>query len=324
MESLFGDLCSGDQYSHDARMREIIEDDQLRPRKRARYDEELSQESTQQSSALIDDGAVATFSDNMTLSPDGKAPTVNSATRADVTHTSVIEESCIPPTIPLSSSSSSGDRIRVPSSLETINTETSYQPTHSLKIPKLPPEAEKAKRRSIHEAWKFLKSHEDASAFHIGALPASWSTEAETHSSSQHPKPERELEHEPSNNNSFNSNSNPSKSQLTNSPSILDSAFSSQELTEIPTYENDFISTFNDSHANDANNDTTNNLYSPYSFSPSFQPPSPRHNSHPTRSSSSRLRREAYLAAKEDSYEAWSSVALLSAGNNHTEEEIEL
>ncbi|KAL2840248.1 hypothetical protein BJX68DRAFT_279056 [Aspergillus pseudodeflectus] len=39
---------------------------------------------------------------------------------------------------------------------------------------------------------------------------------------------------------------------------------------------------------------------------------------------SSLRRRAAYLAAREDSYEAWASVSLVSAGNNHTEEEIEL
>ena len=34
--------------------------------------------------------------------------------------------------------------------------------------------------------------------------------------------------------------------------------------------------------------------------------------------------RDAYLAAEEGSYEAWSSVSLLSAGDNHTEKEIDL
>jgi hypothetical protein len=42
------------------------------------------------------------------------------------------------------------------------------------------------------------------------------------------------------------------------------------------------------------------------------------------RKESSLRRRAAYLAAREDSYEAWASVSLVSAGNNHTEEEIEL
>ncbi|KAJ0422295.1 hypothetical protein BJY00DRAFT_300406 [Aspergillus carlsbadensis] len=42
------------------------------------------------------------------------------------------------------------------------------------------------------------------------------------------------------------------------------------------------------------------------------------------RKESSLRRRAAYLAAREDSYEAWASVSLVSAGNNHTEEEFEL
>lgn len=301
MESLFGDLCSGDQFSHDAYMREIIEDDQLRPRKRARY-EELSQESTQKSSVVMD-GGTATFTEGMTQSPNGKAPIVKSDTRADTTHTSTIEQSHISPTVP-PPSSSSGDKIRIPSSLETINTELPNQQTDPLKIPNLPPEAEKAKRRSIHKAREFLKSHEDASAFHIGSLPSSWPTETESHSS-QHPMLVP------------NPNPNPSESQLTNPLSIPDSDFSSQDLIETPSYEDDSIPT-----SSNANNNTTNTNHSPHS--PELSLPShPQPNPHP-RSNSSRLRREAYLAARADSYEAWSSVALLSAGNNHTEEEIEL
>ncbi|KAL4973486.1 hypothetical protein BDW66DRAFT_101778 [Aspergillus desertorum] len=42
------------------------------------------------------------------------------------------------------------------------------------------------------------------------------------------------------------------------------------------------------------------------------------------RESSIRNRRAAYEAAREDSYDAWAGMSLVSAGNNHTEEEIEL
>ncbi|KAI9367456.1 hypothetical protein BJX61DRAFT_304200 [Aspergillus egyptiacus] len=42
------------------------------------------------------------------------------------------------------------------------------------------------------------------------------------------------------------------------------------------------------------------------------------------RQSSIRNRRAAYLAAREDSYDAWASISLTSAGNNLTEEEVEL
>ncbi|KAL4989522.1 hypothetical protein BDW68DRAFT_186362 [Aspergillus falconensis] len=41
------------------------------------------------------------------------------------------------------------------------------------------------------------------------------------------------------------------------------------------------------------------------------------------RESSIRKRRAAYEAAREDSYDAWAEMSLVSAGNNHTEEEIE-
>ncbi|KAL4763393.1 putative DNA repair protein [Aspergillus foveolatus] len=42
------------------------------------------------------------------------------------------------------------------------------------------------------------------------------------------------------------------------------------------------------------------------------------------RKSSIRNRQAAYQAAREDNYDAWAGVSLVSAGNNHTEEEIEL
>ncbi|KAL4751278.1 hypothetical protein BDW72DRAFT_203236 [Aspergillus terricola var. indicus] len=43
-----------------------------------------------------------------------------------------------------------------------------------------------------------------------------------------------------------------------------------------------------------------------------------------TRESSIQNRRAAYQAAREDNYDAWAEMSLVSAGNNHTEEEIEL
>ena len=43
-----------------------------------------------------------------------------------------------------------------------------------------------------------------------------------------------------------------------------------------------------------------------------------------TTADSARNRRTAYLAARADSFDAWSFVSLVSAGNNHTEQEIEL
>jgi DNA cross-link repair 1C protein len=42
------------------------------------------------------------------------------------------------------------------------------------------------------------------------------------------------------------------------------------------------------------------------------------------RESSLRNRQAAYQAAREDNYDAWAGISLVSAGNNHTEEEIEL
>lgn len=56
--------------------------------------------------------------------------------------------------------------------------------------------------------------------------------------------------------------------------------------------------------------------------------PQPEKNGYPPsllrRESSIRSRRAAYAAAREGSYDAWASMALVSTGNNHTEEEVEL
>lgn len=51
MENLFGHLCSGSEFSHDAEMRELIDqDEELRPRKRARrYSNSTAEQSTQRS-----------------------------------------------------------------------------------------------------------------------------------------------------------------------------------------------------------------------------------------------------------------------------------
>ncbi|KAL6234112.1 hypothetical protein BDW75DRAFT_173639 [Aspergillus navahoensis] len=52
--------------------------------------------------------------------------------------------------------------------------------------------------------------------------------------------------------------------------------------------------------------------------------PQARHPLLARRESSIRNRRAAYEAAREDSYDAWAEMLLVAAGNNHTEEEIEL
>ncbi|KAL2821380.1 hypothetical protein BDW59DRAFT_110694 [Aspergillus cavernicola] len=68
-------------------------------------------------------------------------------------------------------------------------------------------------------------------------------------------------------------------------------------------------------HSKPITNDQTSNS------NPETQP---RPSTLPRRESSIQNRRAAYLAAREDSYQAWASMSFVSAGNNHTEEEVEL
>ncbi|CAI7637005.1 unnamed protein product [Penicillium crustosum] len=66
---LFGHLCSGTDFSHDSHMRQTVANDvddegDLRARKRARYDMDLSTQSTQETSSGIEDFSLGTANAN--------------------------------------------------------------------------------------------------------------------------------------------------------------------------------------------------------------------------------------------------------------------
>lgn len=135
METLFGDLCSSKRFTHDAHMRDILYD--LRSRKKARYDEDPSQQSTQQSSmdqAITDSGP--------------SNPETNSYRTFN-------------PMNQRSPARSSPERIPTASSLP-------------LPIPDPSQRTEESKRTRIHQARQFLKSHPESETFGIGSLP--WSS----------------------------------------------------------------------------------------------------------------------------------------------------
>ncbi|OQE02551.1 hypothetical protein PENSOL_c002G08250 [Penicillium solitum] len=65
IKRLFGHLCSGSDFSHDSHMRQTVANDvddegDLRARKRARYDMDLSTQSTQETSSGIEDFSLGT------------------------------------------------------------------------------------------------------------------------------------------------------------------------------------------------------------------------------------------------------------------------
>lgn len=195
----------------------------------------------------------------------------------------------------------SEEKISAASSLGTTQDENNKptQSTNSLQIPELTPTTETRKRSNICQAWHYLTTRPEttASTFHVGSLPSSFHTE-ETSMKNNHSQQHLHVSSQQ------NGPNNPTQ---TTTHSATDSSLESQEHDETLSSE------YQDSSIDEAQ-------------FPSSAPSLSRNSRRPhlVRSSWSRLRREAYLAAKADSYDAWSSVSLLSAGNNHTEEEIEL
>ncbi|KJK65114.1 hypothetical protein P875_00010543 [Aspergillus parasiticus SU-1] len=335
MQSLFGHLCSGTEFTHDHHMRNMLENDEdFRSRKRARYEEPASQ-SSHLSSDL--DSIPRTTIDFITSNPDDDTSSERRA--PDHTNPQPDQKSSrkLPQPQPrlhkthpakaiISSSHSSSDRIPMPSSLETIQDNN-----QALNSPPPTPEsaraAEKARRKEIRQAWHFLKNaRSDETPFHLGSLPSSWSTEEDKdHEYQGKTTAEEETSHHivgQSNDDVDNTDNNiedpapEPESHFSQSHSISSSAFASQEQQLEPASDMSFDGAY-DEHMEAREQLETQTAAS---VSTDAQTVKTLKRS----SSSSRVRRAAYLAAKADTYEAWASMGLVSAGDNHTEEEIEL
>lgn len=336
MQSLFGHLCSGTEFTHDHHMRDMLENDEdLRSRKRARYEEPASQPS--QLSSTLDSIPrttmnFATSNPGDDTSPDRRAPDHPNPQRDPTNsqehpepqprlHKAHFAKAIIP-----SSSHSSSDRIPMPSSLETIQ-DNNQALNSPLPTPESARAAEKARRKEIRQAWHFLNNaRSDETPFHLGSLPSSWSTEEDKdHEYQGKTTTEEETSHhivgqlndnvDITDNNIEEPDPEP-ESHFSQSHSISSSAFASQEQALEPASDMSFdgayyehIEAREQPEAQAAASSSTDAQVA---------------NTLKRSSSSSRVRRAAYLAAKADSYEAWASMGLVSAGDNHTEEEIEL
>lgn len=286
MRNLFGHLCSGHEFVHDQYMRDTIaNDEELQSRKRARYEDDSTQ-STQQFISVD-----ASIDGSPTVMPNAGEPEVQARRR---------------PTTTLSS------RETVPDA--TIDLKVKKASPQPLPIPTSTPEAAKAKRNEIRRAWHFLRaegSHHPE--IELGALPSSW------------PTPEEDGFHLPNRGSSETGDETRTRtqdnmqfahdhdddneddmpnSQVTATLSISSSAFASQEQTLGPLQQDDPFDVGVD-----------------IPLSSEGAPGRPRTLG---RSSSSRARRAAYLAARADSYDAWACMGLVSAGDNHSMEETEL
>lgn len=296
MESLFGHLCLAREFTHDAHMRKLVEDEH-RPRKKARYEGEFSQQSTQPSSGPVDDYQSVSVSTHLSGEVSAAKPGLDPELERGVSEIGQTPgQNMIP-------SSSSGQTPPTP----TVT--TASQLNIPLQVPKQSREATKAKRDQIRKAHHYLKSANNPSLT-IGALP-SWSSdeEADPQQHSPHSQPQHQTNP---------ATTDKTSSQSTSTLSIPDSAISSQLDGPAPG-----LDTHDQNRDTGADKDTPP---APASSAPSLPAPPNLNAARPPllRASSSRMRVEAYLAARADSYDAWSSTSLLSTGNNHTEEEIEL
>ncbi|KAH2316420.1 hypothetical protein KXV47_001110 [Aspergillus fumigatus] len=286
MRNLFGQLCSGHEFVHDQYMRDTIaNDEELQSRKRARYEDDSTQ-STQQFISVD-----ASIDGSPTVMPNAGEPEVQARRRPTTTLSS-------PETVPDA----------------TIDLKVKKASPQPLPIPTSTPEAAKAKRNEIRRAWHFLRaegSHHPE--IELGALPSSW------------PTPEEDGFHLPNRGSSETGDETRTRtqdnmqfahdhdddneddmpnSQVTATLSISSSAFASQEQTLGPLQQ-----------------DGPFDVGVDIPLSSEGAPGRPRTLG---RSSSSRARRAAYLAARADSYDAWACMGLVSAGDNHSMEETEL
>ncbi|GES61483.1 DNA repair protein [Aspergillus terreus] len=179
---------------------------------------------------------------------------------------------------------SSSEGIPNPSSLETIDNPVDVNLPIAVSAA---PERDHTKRRGLRRAWDVLAA---SRADNVLLAPLPWtdgSTSLPEENQDTHTQDEQCAD-------------TYSKDETEESPSqtlsISSSAFASQEK-----------------QPNEDPHDGFPDTNTPVDDTPSLQ-----------RSTSARTRRAAYLAARADSYEAWAAMSLVSAGNNHAEEEIEL
>ncbi|KAL4822017.1 hypothetical protein BDW67DRAFT_6367 [Aspergillus spinulosporus] len=397
MESLFGHLCSDNNFGHDQYMREMTAlENGERPRKRRRNTESLPQ-STQQSTETENSFTSQALQASQVSIRTGRemngAGPVLGAHRC--THTS--DPPPIRPTFASSSPAPPSATIAQP--LEqtyhtTNNASNNDSNSDSFPIPTLSPRTAKARRDIIRQAWHYLNDVQKSrsSQFHLGSLPSSWSTDGETSGLRLSISKEQDVRERDEGSSSSQPTAiyEPIASTVRQAKSPLSISTGAKGInvdgaidnTEHDLFYNIILETDNDNGSvtePDTERETNQHHFSQNSISPSaFASQSESQNQgqlaedfeeeiiseeeyisdaaqalvdpntdpapalqletvpetrirpqvqHPflvKRESSIQNRRAAYQAAKLDNYDAWAEISLVSAGNNHTEEEIEL
>lgn len=276
MRSLFGHLCSGDDFSHDKYMREMLDQNESRPSKRVRH-ASLSMTSSQQSSisySTDDDGSATGegLGRDQHVDPDASSTDILPTQQA-VSHSYSQDEDTV-------------DRIRsVRDCLEGMKDQMLF--TNG----PLPAYLRGKHEQAGPEKQQHAREDQDNSQESVMSVSVADPTSRTSCPESQLSVPMSLFESQSQD----NSNKNHGKHEQldlpnTDGPDDLD--------TEIAPSNN--TTADNDNNSND-------------------------HNKSPTSSCSSlKNRLRAYHAARAGTFDAWSEVALVSAGNNHTEEEVEL
>lgn len=209
IQRLFGHLCSGNDFSHDAYMYELLGDSEdeenQHPRKRARYDEHLSTQSTQPSS-LAEEGHASRTLDGQTSGASGQACQPSFGQSVQLSHPQ----------------SSSLRRVQ-------------QQEVNSVHQTSGIIDQTKAKRNEVRKAHQYLQVHVDPELIQIGALPT-WPEEKE---STQTPEESTRAplqrdqnpiqEHEPHNPGNNTPSPNPQRTQQEDSQNTYISSLSISE-----------------------------------------------------------------------------------------------
>jgi hypothetical protein len=307
IRNLFGHLCSGTRFVHDELMRGIAEDNDQRPRKRPRSDASLVELLTQES----------IFGMSIQKNERGSTPneihftaTIESYTkRLGRQHDHVTQIGSPEHTPAASQSARAGEEEEE----EEEDDDDDEEDTTTSASPN-------SKIRAIKLALKRYQDDHEVQ-FHLSSSPASDSDSnaAASPSLRNHHHHHRQDHQQQQAARHHHTTSNPSRPHKNDSGgddtdsiiSLSPSAFDSQQTERIRNSQN---------NGDDGDGNTTNAV-------PSEQPAQSSMCSVEKSSSSPQRysRIAAYRAARSGTFEAWSSFfSPVTAGNNHTEEEVEL
>lgn len=313
MKSLFGHLCSGEDFLHDRCMREMLGQIESRPSKRVRAGSSFVTSSQQSSIAhqgMDDDD------DSEHIAPGEDIGRIHQEKYVE--------------------SMTSGDTDDIQPAPQRASVETSSTEIFSDSYL----ESEDNMQDKIRDVREYLEGMKDQMLFTNGPLPAHMQEEPGT--TEQSKKKEQEMGQEYNSQKSIISVSLPGASAVDPSSQSNNSDFATdpENRLSIP------ISLFESQDPNNhglkheqlvaiPNIDGSNDMFYAGASDPSSSNKEPtvaaaifNHPGRSDNSSSSAIalknRLRAYHAARAGTFDAWSKVALMSAGNNHTEEEVEL